>query len=94
MAERLAIRSSANHVFDYVELTDGFGIYEIPPVNEWINKTIREVNFRAKYHVSILGIRKDGETALLPLADHVFKVDEHLMVIGRKEDVDKLLKKL
>ena len=94
VAERLAIRSSANHVFDYVELTDGFGIYEIPPVNEWINKTIREVNFRAKYHVSILGIRKDGETALLPLADHVFKVDEHLMVIGRKEDVDKLLKKL
>lgn len=91
IAERLAIRMSANHVFDYVELTDEFGIYEIPPMNEWVGKTIREVNFRAKYHVSILGTKKNEHTSLMPLADHIFKAEEHLMVIGRKEDVDKLL---
>lgn len=94
IAERLAIRLSANHVFDYVELTDGFGIYEIPPSDEWIGKTISEVNFRAKYHVSILGTRKEERTSLLPAADHVFKKDEHLMVIGKMEDVDRLLSRL
>ena len=92
IAERLAIRLSANHVFDYVELTDGFGIYEIPPCDEWVGKSIREVNFRAKYHISILGTRKDEQTSLLPAADHIFRKDEHLMVIGKMEDVDKLLK--
>ena len=92
IAERLAIRLSANHVFDYVELTDGFGIYEIPPCDEWVGKSIREVNFRAKYHISILGTRKDEQTSLLPAADHIFRKDAHLMVIGKMEDVDKLLK--
>lgn len=94
LAERLAIRLSANHVFDFVELTDGFGIYEIPSCGEWIGKSIREVDFRAKYHVSILGTRKDANTSLLPAADHVFRKDEHLMVIGKMEDVDRLLKKI
>ena len=32
IAEKLAVRYSANHVFDYIELTDEFSIYEIPPL--------------------------------------------------------------
>ena len=94
IAEKLATRHSANHVFDYVELTSEYSIYEIPPIAEWIGKTIRDVNFRAKYHVSILGTKKDDKTSLLPPADHEFKTGEHLMVIGRKEDVSKILKQL
>lgn len=94
IAEKVATRMSANHVFDYVELTDGYGIFEIPVMEEWINKTIREVNFRAKYHVSIIGTRQNNETKLLPLADHLFEPGEHLMIIGHKEHTDKLIKKL
>ena len=32
--------------------------------------------------------------SLLPMADHEFKVNEHLMVIGKKVDIDKILKSL
>ena len=34
IAEKLAVRHSANHVFDYIELTDEYSIYEIPPLTE------------------------------------------------------------
>ena len=30
IAEKLAVRYSANHVFDYIELTEEYSIYEIP----------------------------------------------------------------
>lgn len=90
IAEKLAVKVSANHVFDYMEMGD-YGIYEIPPLKEWLGKSIKEVNFRVKYHVSILGTKVDGETNLLPPADHMFKEEEHLMVIGKKEDVDFIL---
>lgn len=93
IAERLAVRVTANHVFDYIEMGD-YGIYEIPPLQEWIGKSIKNVNFRVRYHVNILGTKKDGETDLLPSADHIFKEDEHLMVIGKKEDVEFILKHL
>lgn len=97
VAEKMAIRCSANHVFDYIELSDEYGIYEIPPLDEWVGKSIREVNFRAKYNVSIVGTKKAGvkkHTTINPPADHVFKKDEHLMVLGEKKCIDELLKRI
>lgn len=94
LAEKIAVKQSANHVFDYIELNDEYSVFEIPPLPEWINKSIKEVDFRAKYHVSILGTKQGDKSKLLPPADHIFKNDEHLMVIGRKADVDKLIKRL
>lgn len=93
IAERLAVRVTANHVFDYIELGE-YGIYEIPPLQEWLGKTIKDLNFRVKYQVSILGTKTDDKTNLLPSAEHIFQAEEHLMVIGKKEDVEGILKRL
>ena len=43
--------------------------------------------------MNILGIKKGEETTILPMADHKFDAEEHLMIIGRTEHVEKLLKK-
>ncbi|MCI8598882.1 MAG: TrkA family potassium uptake protein [Lachnospiraceae bacterium] len=94
MAERVAKKFSSDHVFDYVELTDDYGIYEIPLLREWPGKSIRELDFRARYQVSILGIKTGEELSLLPPADHIFQKEQHLMVIGKKKDVDKILHKI
>ncbi len=91
IAQKVATRYSANHVFDYIELNDEYGIYEIPVMEEWVGRSIVDVNFRTRYKMSILGFKREKETRLLPLADHVFEKNEHLMVIGRKEDVHHLI---
>ncbi len=44
--------------------------------------------------MNVLGTKKDGRLSLLPEADYVLRMEEHLMVLGRKEDVDKILKRL
>jgi len=93
IAEKAAMKFSANHVFDYIEMTPEYSIFEIPTLPEWRGKSIMEVNFRAKYKISILGIKMGEETNLLPGADHIFTAEEHLMVIGHNEDVTRLLKK-
>ena len=46
LAERLAIKYSANHIFDYIELTEEFSIYEIPPVPSWIGKSLKQIDVR------------------------------------------------
>lgn len=85
IAERIAVRYSADNVFDYIELDEEYSIYEIPPLREWIGKTIGEVDFRARLNSSIIGTKLNGITSFLPGADHVFRADEHLMVIGKKK---------
>lgn len=93
IAKRIATRVSMNHVYDYVEMGE-YSIYEIEPLEEWLGKTIKEVDFRAKYRVSIIGTKEGDATSIMPLPDHVFKREEHLMVVGKKEDIDRILKRL
>jgi len=94
IAEKLAVRYSANNVFDYIELTKDVSIYEIPPAESWIGKSIKEVNFRVRYHVSILATKVGDKVSPLPSAEHIFRSDEHLMVMGSHNDVEKILKLL
>lgn len=94
IAEKMAMKYSADHVFDYIELTDEFGIYEIPPLPEWIGQTIKDLSIRNRYHISILAIKEEGETKLMPNAEYIVNKKEHLMVIGKKCDINKILKKL
>ena len=93
IAERVAVRYSADNVFDYIELDEDYSIYEIPPLKEWLEKqSARWISRQAQqqhYRYEI-----NGETSFLPGANHVFRAEEHLMVIGRKKDIDKILKHL
>lgn len=93
IAKRMSMRVSANHVYDYLEMGD-YSIYEIQPLEQWVGKSIKETDFRAKYNANILGIKREGKSTLMPNADYVFNADEHLMVIGKKIDIEKLVRRL
>ncbi|MBQ1991931.1 MAG: TrkA family potassium uptake protein, partial [Clostridia bacterium] len=56
-AERLAVKYGTKHVFDYIELADDFGLYEISVLDSWIGKTIAQVNVRSKYNINIVAIK-------------------------------------
>lgn len=94
IAEKVAVRFSANQVFDYVELGGGYSIYEIAPLPEWIGKSIREINVRVKYNINIIGVKGDSGISLTPGADYIFQNGEHLMIIGSQKDIAKIVKKL
>ena len=94
IAEKLAVRHSANHVFDYIELTDEYSIYEIPPLPQWVGKSLKESGIRNRHNISILGTKREGKAKLMPSPDYVIKGDEHLMAIGKKADIDRILKAL
>ncbi|GFI62100.1 Ktr system potassium uptake protein A [Clostridiales bacterium] len=95
IAEKVAKKFTSDNVFDYIELTDDYSVYEIPPLPKWAGKTITESEIRPKYKISILGIKhNDGRVTMLPPADYEISADDHLMVIGSAGDVEKLLKQL
>ena len=95
IAQRLANRCSANHVFDYIELTDEFSIYEIPPLSEWVGRSLKELMLRNVYHISILAIKRpDGRMNMMPGAEYAIRGDDHLMVIGTKGDINGILEKM
>lgn len=90
IAEKLAIRSSADNILDYVNLTSDYSILEIPVIDGWVNNSIQEINVRRKHHVSILAVKKEESIMPMPKADYVFKENDRLIVLGRPSDVIKL----
>jgi trk system potassium uptake protein TrkA len=94
IAEKMAVRFSANNLFDYIEITKDVAIYEIPPADTWIGKSIKESNLRVKYHVSILATKVGDKVFPLTSADHIFRSNEHLLVMGDHKDVEKILKEI
>lgn len=92
MAHKIATKYSTNKLFDYMELSKEVSIYEIPTLDTWVGKSIRETNFRVKYNVSILATKTNGVVNPLPSADYVFKANQHLIVIGRHADIEKILR--
>ena len=93
IAEKWAERYSLDNIFDYIDLPGAFGIYEMPPLKEWVGKSIRESNIAAKYKISILGIKKKHEEqmSVMPSADYIIKDTDHLMVMAVNEVAERLL---
>lgn len=92
MAERIAFKYGADNIFDYVNLTPEYGIYEIPAPVSWLGKTIIQKEVRSKFHVSILATKIGEQIYPLPKPDHVFNSLETLIIIGHNEDVMKICK--
>ena len=93
MAEKLAVRCSANNLYDFIELTADYSIFEIPALPDWVGKTIGAINIRRKYDMNVLTIKKNGSEIIMPTADYQFDRDDHVIVLGKKNDVLRLISK-
>lgn len=93
IAEKWAERYSLDNIFDYIDLPGAFGIYEMPPLKEWVGRSIRESNIAATYKISILGIKKKHEEqmSVMPSADYIIRDTDHLMVMAGNEVAERLL---
>ena len=91
-AERWAVRLSAQSVFDYIELTDGYAIYEIPAPAAWTGRTIRELDVRNSHRLNILAVKLGGELRPMPGADYRFTGQERVLALASQEDAGRLLR--
>lgn len=81
-AHRLAKSLSSHNVLDYIELSEDYGIIEVPAPGSWQDKSLRELNIRAKLGVNIIAIKRDGEVKVSPAADFCIDKGDIMVVLG------------
>ena len=81
-ALRLARSLSSFNVLDYIELSDDYGIIDVPAPQSWVGKTLKELNVRAKLGVNILAVKQDGKINVSPAADDVICQGDVMVVLG------------
>ncbi len=94
IAEKVSIRYRYDNVYDFINLSDGYAIYEITPIKKWIGKDLRELDLRNAYDIHVIGIKRGDNTSFMPKADYIFNSEEHLLIIAEDTSVDKILKEL
>ena len=89
LASWTAIRYSADHIFDYVELDEEHGIFEISIPDAWIGKTVGELDIRKKYNVNIMALRCNGVLEMNIASETLLGDDQTMLVLGNIKNIQK-----
>ena len=89
-AQRLARTLNSHNVLDYIELSEDFGILDVPAPKSWIGKSLRELNVRAKLGVTIIAVENGGKTNVSPTADYAVGEGDTLVMLGDNVALEKV----
>lgn len=81
-AYRLARSLSSINVLDYIELSDDYGIIDVPAPEKWFDKTLIQLNVRAKLGVNILAVKRENGITVSPTADFAIQKGDILVILG------------
>ena len=89
VAKWAAIRYTADHIFDYIEIDEQHAIFEVKVPENWIGKTVGELDIRRKYGINILGIKHSGKTDVSITPDTVLSGETTILALGEYKALQK-----
>lgn len=92
VANWTAIRYSSEHIFDYVQISDTHAIFEIEMPQNWVGKTIGQVDIRKKFNINIVALKRDGKLDMAIRPDTMLTDDATMLVLGESRDIQKCFK--
>ena len=94
MAQRLAHSLVVPNVLDYIELSRDFSIIELPAPQEFVGKTLKQLELRPRYGLTLIAVKRPGEkgivTNIAPAADDVIQPGDVLALLGSNERLAQL----
>ena len=89
LADWVAIRYSADHILDYIELDEEHAIFEISIPEEWLGKTIGQLDIRKKYDINIMALKTNDIMNLKISSDTQLSKDSTMFVLGETKHIQK-----
>lgn len=82
LAAWTAIRCSSDTILDYIEVEGDYSIYELSLPQNWVGKTVAQIDIRRKHGINILGVRKNGMLDLNVTPDTLLSPGASIKVRG------------
>ncbi len=89
MAKRIAQYMISEKIVDFIELSDKYSIVELIASDKVNQKTLLELNIRAKYGCTIVAIKNEGDILVSPPADRFINKGDILVVAGHNNDIER-----
>lgn len=92
MGVRVAHNLCSSNILDYIELSPDYSIMELTAIDEWENKSLRELGMRSKYGINVMAIKTGTQINVSPSADDKINHGDVLVVIGGTDHLKSLEK--
>lgn len=89
VAEWAAIRYASNYILDYIRLDDDHAIYEVSVPDDWIGKTIGQIDIRRKYGITIMAVKEKGRIMLSVTPETLLDGSKTMLVLGEQRAMKK-----
>lgn len=89
LANWTAIRYSSDHIFDYIELSDDYAIFEISVPQNWIGKSIGRLDIRKKYNINIMALKQSGKMNMNISSSTELCKGDTMLVLGDMKSIHK-----
>jgi trk system potassium uptake protein len=92
IATVLADRITWPNVIDYMPIDPDYSFVEIAVPDSLVGRTLREADLRRLYNVWVMGIKDalSGQLELFPEAEYRFGADQLLVVVAKRENLNRL----
>ena len=92
MARRVSRGLSRPNVLDFIPLSEDFDLVQVGPPRDFIGKSLKELNLRARYNVHIIAVKEivPDNFILAPPAGFVIKDSDILIMLGKTEHINKI----
>lgn len=88
MGQRLAKALVMPGILEMMELADNYQIAEVVVPENWVGRSLLQLNIRRVYHVNVLAIHRGKEFVASPMADTVFQQSDVVLLLGKQDDID------
>ena len=82
VAKWASIRYADDHILDYMEVDASHAIFEVEVPDEWLGRSVGELDIRRRYNINILAVKKEREVSVAISVDTVLEADSTLLVLG------------
>ena len=89
VANWAAIRYTADHIRDYIEVDEAHAIFEVEVPEGWIGKTVGELDIRRKYSINIMATKENGKINMAVSPETVLTNKTTLLVLGAYKELKK-----
>ena len=89
VANWAAIRYTADHIRDYIEVDEAHAIFEVEVPEGWIGKTVGELDIRRKYSINIMATKENGKINMAVSPETVLTNNITLLVLGAYKELQK-----
>ena len=89
VAKWASIRYADDHILDYMEVDASHAIFVVAIPDEWIGRSVGELDIRRRYNINILAVKKEREVSVTISVNTVLEADSTLLVLGDYKAIQK-----